>query len=76
MAKTNIDISTSVINKAEKFLETGIKPLDAIHLASAIKAGADLLCTVDKSFLHKASSVNTNPTRVVSPVELKIALFL
>ena len=56
--------------QAQKFMESGIKPLDALHLASAIRAQADYFCTCDDRFLRKARSLNTVPTQIVSPLEL------
>jgi len=56
--------------KAQTFVDAGIKPLDALHLASAIAAKADFLCTCDDRFLKKARSLDTKPTKIVSPLEL------
>jgi hypothetical protein len=55
---------------AQTFIDADIKPLDALHLASAIVAKADFLCTCDDRFSKKARSLNTAPTKVVSPLEL------
>jgi predicted nucleic acid-binding protein len=56
--------------RAQTFIAAGIKPLDALHLASAIAAEANFFCTCDDRFLKKARSLNTAPTKVVSPLEL------
>ena len=48
----------------------GIKPLDALHLASAEAAGADYFCTCDDKFLHRARYLTGLQVRVVSPLEL------
>lgn len=55
---------------ARTFIEAGIKPLDALHLAAAVEAQADFFCTCDDRFLKKARALNTTPTKVVSPLEL------
>jgi hypothetical protein len=55
---------------AQTFIDDGVKPLDALHLASAIAAQADFLCTCDDRFLKKARLLDTAPTQVVSPFEL------
>jgi len=55
---------------AQTFVDSGIKPLDALHLASAIQAQAEFFCTCDDRLLKKARSLNTAPTKVVSPLEL------
>ncbi len=47
-----------------------IKPLDALHLASADVGGADYFCTCDDKFLKRAKNVVDLKVRVVSPLEL------
>ncbi|MBS0261463.1 MAG: PIN domain-containing protein [Planctomycetes bacterium] len=56
--------------QARTFVEAGVKPLDALHLASAIAAQADFFCTCDDRLSKKARSLDTAPTRVISPLEL------
>jgi predicted nucleic acid-binding protein len=51
-------------------LAEGIKPIDALHLASAVAAKADYFCTCDDRFLKRAKPVDTGQTKVVSPLEL------
>lgn len=55
---------------ARRFQAEGIKPVDALHLASAVVAKADYFCTCDDRFLTRAEALNTGQTRVVSPMEL------
>lgn len=72
IAKATEFVQTNELVKrqAQEFVASGIKPLDALHLASAIAAQANYFCTCDDRFLKKARSLGTAPTRVVSPVEL------
>jgi len=56
--------------RARAFQTEGIKPLDALHLASAVAAKADYFCTCDERFLKRAKTVDTEQTAVVSPLEL------
>jgi predicted nucleic acid-binding protein len=65
-AATDSDID----ERARIFQAEGIKPLDALHLASAVIAKADYFCTCDDRFLKRAKAVDTGPTKVVSPLEL------
>ncbi|HSK78257.1 MAG TPA: PIN domain-containing protein [Thermoanaerobaculia bacterium] len=51
-------------------VSSGIKPLDALHLATAEKAEADLFCTCDDRFLKRARAVGAPLPRIVSPLEL------
>jgi len=52
------------------FVERGIKPLDALHLASAEAAGVDYLCTCDDRFLKKAKQMSDLSIKIISPVAL------
>jgi len=72
LALATADTATTpeVAEWAKRYEQAGMKPLDAVHLASAVAVEADFFCTVDDSFLSKARTANTGPTRVVSPVEL------
>ena len=72
LALATVDTASTpeVAKRARGYEQAGIKPLDAVHLASAVAAGAELFCTVDDEFLRKARAVNTGATRVVSLVEL------
>lgn len=59
------------IEERTRFLvSSGIKPLDALHLAAAEEAKADFFCTCDDRFLKRAKAVGIPPPRVVSPLEL------
>lgn len=72
IAKATVFVATDrrVKAQAQQFIDAGIKPLDALHLSSAIAGKADFLCTCDDRFLKKARSLNTHPTKVVTPLEL------
>jgi predicted nucleic acid-binding protein len=59
-----------VDTRARQFEATGMKPLDALHLASAVEADADFFCTCDDRLLKRARDVETGRTRVLSPLEL------
>ena len=59
-----------VETRARQFEATGMKPLDALHLASAVAAEADFFCTCDDRLLKRARAADTGQTRVVSPLEL------
>lgn len=65
-----IALDSQIEQKARFFESHGIKPLDALHLASAEIGLADFLCTCDDKFLKRAKSLNDLKVRVVSPIEL------
>ncbi len=69
-ATVSIETDTEIEEQARTFQAKGIKPMDALHLASAIVAKADYFCTCDDRFLKRAKTVDTRQTKVVSPIEL------
>ncbi|MBW4538340.1 MAG: PIN domain-containing protein [Myxacorys chilensis ATA2-1-KO14] len=72
LLKANLFVSSSALveERAQRFVDLGIKPLDALHLASSIEAKADYFCTCDDRFLRRAKEADTESTKVVSPLEL------
>ena len=69
-AKVFVHTANEIEARARALHATGIKPLDALHLASAVEAKADYFCTCDDRFLKRAKAVDTLQTQVVSPLEL------
>lgn len=69
-AKVFIHTNNPIKERARALHAIGIKPLDALHLASAVEARADYFCTCDDRFLKRAKGVDTLQTKVVSPLEL------
>ena len=65
-----VSLNEMIGHSAKKFERSGIKPLDALHLASAQIANADYFCTCDDRFLRKAKRLVNLTTKVVSPLEL------
>ena len=72
LAKATVFVSTDneVFERTRRFEADGMKPLDALHLASAVIAKADYFCTCDDRFLRRAKAAETRQTKVVSPLEL------
>lgn len=64
-----IQVNEALEALAASFTVEGIKPLDALHLASAVQLEVDYFCTCDDRFLAKAKTVSTT-LMVVSPLEL------
>ena len=64
----------AVLRRAQSYQARGIKRFDAIHLASAVEAGADFFCTTDDPLLKRGRDANTSATTVVSPLELIVHL--
>ncbi len=69
-AKEVVMLDDEIEKRAEELIGSGIKPIDALHLASAEKIKADYFCTCDDKFLKKAKKINGIRTNVVSISEL------
>jgi predicted nucleic acid-binding protein len=72
LSKATVFVHTEsqIEERARTLLGEGIKPVDALHLASAVEAKADYFCTCDDRFLKRAKAADTGQTKVVSPLEL------
>jgi len=69
-AKTTVNVTASVKERASQFLRHGIKPLDALHLALAEASTADYFCTCDDQLARKARHIRDLQVKVVSPLDL------
>lgn len=70
LASEIVEIDPHVEERTLRYRALGLKGMDAVHLACAVHAGADVLCTCDDRFLRRARRVDTDLTRVLSPIEL------
>lgn len=70
LASVDSPTTPAVSARAVGYNQEGARPLDAVHLASAVEAGADFFCTADDRLLRIGRLANTEATRVVSPLEL------
>lgn len=70
IAQENVLTDSKIKRRTQEFVEFGIKPLDALHLASAEAGQADYFCTCDDKLLKKAKSQNDLKIKAVSPLEL------
>ncbi len=69
-ASVFVALDEQVEKRARELHQLGIKPLDALHLASAEVVRADFFCTCDDELLRKAKGLGTLQTRVASPLEV------
>jgi len=74
IAKEVVEITPEIEALARTMITTGVKPLDALHLASAGFSRADYFCTCDDKFLRKAKKIGGVGVMVVSPAELVMEL--
>ena len=70
LASQVLELVDAMEVQAESFIKVGIKPMDALHLASASWTKADYFCTCDDKLLKKCKKVKSLNTKVVSPLQL------
>lgn len=70
LAVSFIEISPQIESRSRVYNEAGIRPLDALHLASAVVSGADAFSTTDDQLLRRGREVETDKTAVLTPIEL------
>ena len=70
LAIQTLELVDAVETEAEKRVRSGLRPLDALHVAFASWGQADYFCTCDDKLLKKSKRLKTLATRVVSPLEL------
>lgn len=70
IAAKNIAADAAIKKRAQEFETSGIKPFDALHLASAEAGQAEFFCTCDDKLLRKAKAQSDLKTKAVSPIEL------
>jgi len=74
IAKEDVDMTPEIEALARRLGASGLKPLDALHLAFASASKVDYFCTCDDKFLKKSQSFDGLNTKVVSPTELVMEL--
>ncbi|MEY6432362.1 PIN domain-containing protein [Thioalkalicoccus limnaeus] len=67
LASMDIDTTCRVESLAGEFASRGVKPMDALHVASAIEAGAAWFLTTDRALLRKTR--DDDRLKVVDPVD-------
>ncbi len=74
IAKEAVELTPEIEALARRLGASGLKPLDALHLAFASASKVDYFCTCDDKFLKKSKSFDGLNTKVVSPTELVMEL--
>jgi predicted nucleic acid-binding protein len=70
LATRFVETDSQIESRARQYEEIGLRPFDALHLSSAVEAGADIFCTTDDQLLRRGSDAETERTRVLTPVAL------
>jgi len=69
-AETTVNVTINAKARASQFLQQGIKPIDALHVALAEASKADYFCTCDDQLTRKAKSIRDLQVKVISPLDL------
>jgi predicted nucleic acid-binding protein len=69
-AKTVAQVTSDITVRAKQFINNGVKPLDALHLALAESVSVDYFCTCDDRLLRYAKRPGEVKVMVLSPVDL------
>lgn len=70
LASQIIKLTDEIESLSSTFTKAGIKPIDALHLASASQTKADYFCTCDDKLLKRSKKLRTLDTNIVSPLQL------
>jgi predicted nucleic acid-binding protein len=70
IAVAHVELDDQIEQRARRFIDSGIKPIDALHLASAEAVNCEYFCTCDDRFLRRAKEIAYLQTTAVSPLEL------
>ena len=62
-----IETTEEIIRRGEEIESLGIKPKDALHLASAEKANCDMFLTTDRGILKKVSLLGR--MKILNPIQ-------
>lgn len=65
-----VQSNDAIEKRARTFQIFGLRPLDALHLASAEAVEADYFCTTDDQLRRHSRAITDLNIRVVTPVEL------
>ncbi len=74
IAKENVELTSEHEVLARKLEASGLKPLDALHLAFASVSKVDYFCTCDDKLLKNAKRFEDLNTMVITPTQLVMEL--
>jgi predicted nucleic acid-binding protein len=75
-ASEHASLTGQVGNRARELRARGLRDLDALHLATAEEAGADVLVTTDDRFIRAVQALQPpSSVRVENPVVFELEVF-
>ncbi|MGI8638464.1 MAG: PIN domain-containing protein [Pyrinomonadaceae bacterium] len=70
IARETVAVDSEIESRAKEFEKFGVRPFDALHLASAEAGNAEYFCTCDDKLLKKAKMRSDLKLKAVSPIKL------
>ena len=70
LASESVDLIDDIETDAEALVESGFKPVDALHLTFAEHAEVEYFCTCDDKLLKRAKRMKSLKVAVLTPIEL------
>lgn len=75
LAQEFIELNDDIEEQAQTLTQAGIKPMDALHLATAAWSQADIFCSCDDRLLKRGQKQDLD-LKLVSPLELVMEITL
>lgn len=69
-AKNFIEVNAKAEKRISEIIASGIKLLDASHIACAEEAEVDYFCTCDDDLLKKINKISNLRVKIISPLDL------
>lgn len=70
LARQTLKLDDDIQAHALELHRSGIKPIDALHLAFASSIAADYFCTCDDKLLKKSKKLSSLNVSIVTPLQL------
>jgi len=70
VAKRFVHVTSEIEQRAAQLARGGLTALDALHVACAEAAAADVFCTCDERILRKAQTLQNSSTKWLNPATL------
>ena len=68
-APEHITLADAITQRAQLFVQQGVKSIDALHLAAADVATVDYFCTCDDRLLRRSRALPALHVKPVSPID-------
>lgn len=70
VADSFVEETPGILSWLNTLISTGLKPVDALHVACAIELNCDYFLTVDKGIIKKATDISA--IKIINPIDFII----